>query len=124
MVALSGLGGALAVIFMRCPVPGAYPACLFHSLTGMYCPGCGSLRATYQLLHGDLAAALGLNVLLVAVLPFLCYMPASWLRMMLTGRGFPELAPPTGITWSLLGVIIAFWVARNVPVHPFAWLAP
>ena len=26
--------------------------CLFHELTGLYCPGCGGTRAVWALLHG------------------------------------------------------------------------
>ena len=28
--------------------------CAFHSLTGLYCPGCGGTRAVRELLYGDL----------------------------------------------------------------------
>ena len=28
--------------------------CAFHSLTGLYCPGCGGTRAVRKLLYGDL----------------------------------------------------------------------
>ena len=37
--------------------PGHYPTCPFLAITGWYCPGCGSLRAVHDLLHGDLAGA-------------------------------------------------------------------
>nr|WP_024837284.1 DUF2752 domain-containing protein [Clostridium sp. 12(A)] len=30
------------------------PPCLFQSLTGLYCPGCGGTRAVLSLLSGDL----------------------------------------------------------------------
>src|SRR5690242_14513344 len=48
-----------------------YPTCLFHRTTGLLCPGCGSLRAVHELLHGHLRAAFHYNPLLVAGLPFL-----------------------------------------------------
>ena len=34
-----------------------YP-CLFRSLTGLYCPGCGGTRAAKFLLHGDICKSL------------------------------------------------------------------
>ena len=124
LAAVLAAGAVLAVIFVRRPVPGAYPVCIFHSLTGLYCPGCGSLRATYQLLHGHLRAAFDLNPLFVVMLPVLAYAPASWLRLLLTGKSLPEFSPPARATWSILFVIAAFWIARNVPVYPFTQLAP
>lgn len=101
-----------------------YPPCPFHALTGLYCPGCGSLRALHQLLHGNIAAALRLNPLAVAVLPFFAYAfvacgARAW------SKDPPELdhAPAFWI-WLLLAVIIAFWVGRNIPCYPFTSMAP
>jgi hypothetical protein len=34
-----------------------FPRCTFHQVTGLLCPGCGGLRATHALLHGELLAA-------------------------------------------------------------------
>jgi hypothetical protein len=48
-----------------------YPRCIFHSLTGWQCPGCGSLRAMHQLLHGNFANAWQLNPLFVLALPLI-----------------------------------------------------
>src|SRR5213594_2849367 len=46
-----------------------YPRCVFHSLTGLACPGCGSLRALHNLLLGNFAAAFRLNPFVITVLP-------------------------------------------------------
>src|SRR6266513_4699752 len=48
-----------------------YPRCPLHAMTGLHCPGCGSLRAVHSLLHGDIGAALHFNALLILSLPFL-----------------------------------------------------
>lgn len=42
------------------------PQCPVLSLTGWQCPGCGSTRALYSLLHGDVAQAFVMNPLLLA----------------------------------------------------------
>ena len=34
------------------------PPCLFHRMTGYYCPGCGATRCVYALLHGRIGEAL------------------------------------------------------------------
>ncbi len=34
------------------------PPCVFHTLTGYYCPGCGGSRAVTALLHGHLLRSL------------------------------------------------------------------
>jgi len=65
---------ALVTLYFHDPAAaGFFPPCPFHYLTGLHCPGCGTLRATHQLLHGHPLAALDLNPLMVLSLPFLAY---------------------------------------------------
>lgn len=117
-------GAATAVAFVAAvdpERPGHYPTCPFLSLTGLYCPGCGSLRAVHALAHGDLSTAVSRNVLTVAAIPLLLGLWVGWLRRTWTrypGRG---LAHPA-LLWALLAVIVAFWVVRNLPGG--AWFAP
>jgi hypothetical protein len=89
------------------------PPCPFHYLTGLYCPGCGSMRGMHQLLHGHLAAALRLNPLMVASLPVMALL---LLR--------PALARRPWVARGVFVVITAFWILRNVPAWPFIYLAP
>lgn len=98
------------------------PPCPFHWLTGIYCPGCGATRALHALVHGDMAAALAMNPLLVVALPVVVLMlahvagwlPARWLGLV---RRLSDARP-----WAVL--IISYAVLRNLPWEPFRWLAP
>jgi hypothetical protein len=51
-----------------------YAPCPFHALTGLYCPGCGSLRTIHQLLHMHFLSAFKLNPLLVLSISLLGYL--------------------------------------------------
>ena len=115
----------IAVLFFFPPGQyGFYPRCLLHSMTGLHCPGCGSLRAIHELTHGHFPEALRLNALLVAALPALTV--ALILRARRTGlRGLFEFElPQSKWVWWGLGVLAVFGVLRNLPFAPFHLLAP
>lgn len=101
-----------------------YPTCPFLWFTGCYCPGCGSLRAVHQLTRGHLAAALGLNPLMVLSVPFLGYSLASQAARAITGRPLRTFFIRPVFIWTFLGLVLAFWALRNVPAYPFSLLAP
>lgn len=78
--ARAGVGGTPAALllfsfagillfFFDPETAGFYPPCLFKTVLGAQCPGCGSLRAAHQLLHGNFAAAWALNPTLMIVGP-------------------------------------------------------
>jgi hypothetical protein len=97
------------------------PPCPFRAFTGLYCQGCGSLRAAHQLLHGRLLAAFDLNPLMVVALPFLGYILVSSRIERQTNR--PPLLPKrTG--WFVLTALLLFAILRNFAFHPFSVLAP
>jgi len=92
---------------------GIFPPCPLHYVTGLYCPGCGSLRAIHQLLHGNIARAFALNPLMVASLPLmgLLLVRRSW-----TYRPW--------LPWCALAVLLCYGVLRNIGAWPFFLLAP
>ncbi|HWJ84074.1 MAG TPA: DUF2752 domain-containing protein [Cellulomonas sp.] len=122
VVALAA-GGALVVLAKVDPnAPGHYPTCPFLFLTGLYCPGCGSLRALHDLTHLDVAGAWGMNPLLVLVVPVLLAFWVSW--SVRSWRGAPRRRVIPALWINLfLGLVLAFWVARNIPALA-PWLAP
>src|SRR5215469_5393002 len=65
MLAFAIVSGAAVLFFFDPTKNNFYPVCQFHLLTGLYCPGCGATRATYQLLHGNFLMALHDNALYV-----------------------------------------------------------
>lgn len=115
------LGGALVLAFLFHFDPEGgfpYPPCPFRTLTGLLCPGCGSTRAVYQLVHGNLPAALRLNPLLVASLPIVGWAALSSLVLVVRGRPLPRVLVRPVWIWLLLALILVFWVVRNTPLYP------
>jgi Protein of unknown function (DUF2752) len=118
-------GAAILMLdFFDPATSGLFPPCPLRYLTGWYCPGCGSLRALHQLLHGNLGAAWALNPLTVILLPFLAYGIASYALFEIRGRHLPRLFLPAVSIRVLCAVIILFGIARNIPFHPFDLPAP
>ena len=101
-----------------------FPPCPFHALTGWHCPGCGSLRAVHQLLHGDVAGAFRLNPLMVLFLPFMVYGIAAEISGGMLKKRLPAVR--LGAWWirAILAVIVMYGIVRNLPFAPFEALAP
>ena len=53
LMALFAMGAAVIHIKGK-TILNYVPPCMFHRVTGYYCPGCGGTRATFALLHGHL----------------------------------------------------------------------
>jgi hypothetical protein len=88
-----------------------FPLCPFKLLTGWYCPACGGIRMTHDLLHGDLGAAVVDNVFLLVGLPVL----AGWI---LWRRQRGERVMPVPALAVIAVAAIMWTVLRNVPGFP------
>lgn len=111
-----GLAAGAAVLFCfdpaRYPI---YPVCPFHRLTGLDCPGCGTLRAMHQLAHGNLAAAWRLNPLAVALLPAGCWLGLRELVWQVFGKKWPGVVTRPFFGWALAVIAVVFGIVRNLP---------
>jgi len=115
----------LAALWLVDPAEWHVPVCGLYRTTGFYCPGCGATRATHELLHGRLLAALHENALWVLGLPLVVYAAASEVCRQCWGRALPGDLTHNG--WVILGagiLVVLFGVLRNLPWEPFTWLAP
>ena len=101
---------------------GFYPKCVFHEITGLYCPGCGAARAFHALIHGDFLAALDLNPLLVIALPVIIVMIILEIVGYFRDRRYGLF--PMWQALALVVVIVVYTVLRNLPIEPFTYLAP
>jgi len=116
---LAGVYGALD------PAGYPFPRCPLNLLTGLYCPGCGSQRATHALLHGHLGQAASLNLLAVLSLPLLALGAADGLRAGLTGQPHrAALLYRPWLPWVIFVTTLVFTVLRNTSGSLGTWLAP
>jgi len=114
-VGLGGLAAACLVVFLFNPERyHFYPVCVFHEATGLDCPGCGGLRATYQLLHGNIAGAWHFNPLVVIMAPVTAWIVARELVWEFTGKTLPGRLTHPIFIWSLVPTVVVFGILRNV----------
>lgn len=118
---------AAAVLFLFDPGHWAfYPGCVFYRTTGLLCPGCGSLRACHQLLHGHFAAALHCNPLLIVSFVVAALYVLINLRNRKPERGHfcpqprPTSRPVSKSTWPDLNIE----ARRGQECPRSAWLQP
>lgn len=107
------LGGALGYVGLVDPHDPAsvYPPCPFKLLTGWNCPFCGGLRMTYDVVHGDLAAAVHDNVFVLVGMPML----VVWL-VVRRARGAASV-PRAALVTAVVATVV-WTVLRNLPAFP------
>lgn len=90
-----------------------FPKCLFYSLFGIPCPGCGSQRAIHSLLNLEFADAFRYNAMVVMAIPILAVLiSASALRDRVPA--FFKAVHHPAVSISLAASIIAWWILRII----------
>jgi Protein of unknown function (DUF2752) len=90
-----------------------YPRCPFYAATHLLCPGCGSTRALYALLHGDPGAALHYNAMFTLLLPFLLGWGVFCCYQVMRYDRFPRLRFSRGATAAMAAAALLFAIGRN-----------
>ncbi|MCE5324628.1 DUF2752 domain-containing protein [bacterium] len=100
------------------------PRCVFHDMTGLYCPGCGMLRSLHQLVHGNLQGAVAFNILIVFAVPVIAWSIVVELLELLKVKLPCKRFRSVGIYWISSAVIVVFGILRNIQFYPLTLLRP
>ncbi len=115
VAALAGLAVAGLFYYYVNPSSGLMPRCVFHTLTGYDCPGCGLQRALHALLHGHIADAWHYNAYIFFAIP----VAAFYIFVESFRNEWPVLhyrATRPGIIIAIMLSIIFWWVFRNINI--------
>ena len=103
------------MLFFVDPEQDWMPKCPFHLLTGYDCPGCGTGRAFYRILHGKITEGLAYNPILIIALPYLLLL---FYLQYFGGKGrFPRLYDRLTGRFAIGVILILFfgyWIVRNL----------
>lgn len=106
------LSGAI-LFFMLDPESIFFPKCLFHSITGYSCPGCGLQRAIHDLLHLNISGAFRHNAFLVCSLPLVALLVILERRQSTHTKIYAFLSSKVFI-FSLILLVLGWWILRNI----------
>ncbi len=105
---------------------GFFPKCVFHTVTGLHCVGCGLTRSLHSWLNADPLQAVAWHPFSVVILPVLAWVAVSGLwRWVWGAKPRPDASKP--LKWPLIVLavlLLVFMVVRNIPAEPWSWLAP
>ena len=84
--------------------------CIFHKITGLYCPGCGITRALASAVQLKFYQAIQYNLLIIFIIPLGIIYISNKKKI------------PNYIWYILLAITIIYGILRNIPI--FEFLAP
>lgn len=114
VIAAAAVPGTAYLYRMNPYEPGHFPSCIFRSLTGLYCPGCGLTRATHDLLHLDVASAFDRNPLAPFLALFAGYLAVRWILARWRGNQL-TWEPKPWLSTAMFVFFFAFTFLRNLP---------
>ncbi len=91
--------------------------CALNYFTGLYCPACGGLRATYCLMHFDFIDAFKYNLLIFFFLGGFLYYFIREIIFIIRGSYIPHINKRILIVFLI--ITIAYGIVRNLPFEPF-----
>lgn len=111
ILALIAAGFTGAVIMIK---TGLYLPCLFRSVTGYLCPGCGATRMFLSLMQLDPVKAFHYNPMLLVTLPFLLYIVIAMCRNYINHGSLQVGRKTERLALVLIVLFIIFGIIRNI----------
>lgn len=106
------LVGILYAIFVR--LTGLAVPCIFRTLTGWQCPGCGITRACLSLLKGEIRTSFSYNSFLYIAGPCIIYLIVRGALNYIKDNTFQLNRQDTVLTYILTVAALIFGVVRNL----------
>ena len=114
LMALFAMGAAVIHIKGK-TILNYVPPCMFHRVTGYYCPGCGGTRAVFTFFRGDIVRAFKFH-------PFVPYtvILGGWFMLSQTIQRLSGDRIKIGMNvrivyvWIALGIIALNWIIKNM----------
>ena len=94
--------GACFLFFFNPATTRCYPRCPFYALTGLQCPGCGTLRGLHALMHLRIVDAWQFNPAMIVSIPVI------GLLLLL-----PRLCKNVIVGKTILALVLIWWAVRN-----------
>ena len=102
---------------------GFYIPCIFHKITGFYCPGCGATRCILSLIKGNIKAAFFYNPLFFIMIPFFIFGIIYKCYIYIADKEEKIISNIPNYIWVVvLIIVIIFGILRNI--ETFEYLRP
>lgn len=115
-IILAAIAIAIAALFALFPERFAllrFP-CIFHEITGLYCPGCGGTRAVKALLGGHIITSFMYNpIVLYSVVMYIWFMGTQLLGRLTKGK-VKGLKYRHLYLWIALAIVVVNCLVRNI----------
>lgn len=98
---------------------GIYIPCLFHEITGFFCPGCGITRMLHSILVLDFYQAFRYNQLIFVFLPVALYLYVDDVVKRKNKQKSAIQLIPRYLWIVIITIFIIFGVIRNIPYFSF-----
>ena len=88
--------------------------CIFHKLTGLYCPGCGATRMVKSILRLDFYQAFRYNQLLFIYTPFIIVLFINYIYCIFKKKNNILNKIPNYVWWILVVITVLYGILRNI----------